>query len=560
MGLTHGVRNLVIGSALTAGAVAVTQGVAAADGDPPPNAPSSTNASPPTNAPSSHLARAARPAGEQAVSGPPTATAEELVQPPPPPPPPTGTSASGSVSRRPAAQATGATITTPGPLTRIQTGPDLNCAVSHRSDSSPAFFTDTACGTFVAVEDTLFGPDLLRPDTTAPKPRSTYTRLRQSPVTGSGSFLDPHKVMTEVSLGATGLSITQTDSYVAGQESYRTDVTVANAGPVARTAQLYRAGDCVVGDSDEGFGSVDIATGAVACVGAVSNRNHPVPTARTQQWYPISPGSHYYEDVYSEVWARIGARLPFPDLCAACATYEDNAAGLSWQITVPSGGTVTRSHLTTFSLLGVMPLTVTTTPQAPTAAPGSVATYTVVVSNPNGVTVNLDSIVDILPAGFAYIPGSTSRITTLDPTITGQLLTWRGPMEMSPFSLLALDFSVRVAAVPGDYLNQAGADAGPYAVAPGTGSTGITVVAGLEEVPPPVNPTSVGGVALARASANAPAPLAPRVFQTRSLVAPRTGGTLPATGSDAQGLLMLATFLLAGGGALTTAGHRGRLS
>lgn len=561
MGLTQGVRNLVIGSALTAGAMAVMQGTAAADEEPTPtSAPSPTGA---TKSASLTMkaaadARAARPAGEQAVAGPPTTTAEEVEQ--PPPRRPTSTSSPGPAAGDAKAQIHAADITTAGPLTQVHTGADLNCAVSHAADSTPAFFdggtpTATACGTFLAVGGTLFGPDLLRPDSTSPKPRSTYTRLRQSAVTGSGSFTDPHKQVTEVGLGTTGLSITQTDSYAAGQESYRTDITVANAGPVVRTAQLYRAGDCVLADGDEGFGSVDIATGAVACVGGESTGAGFVATPRTQQWYPISPGSHYYEDVYAKVWARIGAQLPFADLCASCTTYEDNAAGLSWEITIPAGGSVTRSHLTTFSLLGVTPLTVTTNPKAPTAAPGSVVTYTIVVANPNGITVNLDSIVDTLPAGFSYIPGSTSRITTIDPTITGQLLAWRGPIEMSPFSLLALDFNVRVAAVPGDYVNEAGADAGLYTVALGAGSTGLTVVAGPDVVAPPVTPTSVAGVALARTALNA---LAPRALETPSLTASRAGDTLPVTGSDPQNLLVLASLLLAAGGGLVTAGRRTR--
>jgi uncharacterized repeat protein (TIGR01451 family)/LPXTG-motif cell wall-anchored protein len=297
----------------------------------------------------------------------------------------------------------------------------------------------------------------------------------------------------------------------------------------------------------------------VACVGGEDAGVGVVATQRTQQWFPISPDSHYYQDVYAKVWARIGAQLPFADLCAACTTYEDNAAGLSWEITIPAGGSVTRSHLTTFSLLGVMPLTVTTNPQAPTAAPGSVASYTIVITNPNGTTVNLDSIVDTLPPGFSYVPGSSSGGTTLDPTISGQLLTWAGPLAVSPFGVYTLDFNVRVAAVPGDYVNEASADAGLHTVALGAGSTRIAVVAGPDVVAPPVIPTSVGGVALTRtAAANALAPLAPRALETTSRTASRAGDPLPVTGSDPQNLLVLATLLLAAGGGLVTASRRTR--
>ncbi|HSH60467.1 MAG TPA: LPXTG cell wall anchor domain-containing protein [Acidimicrobiales bacterium] len=541
MGLTQRVRNLVLGSALTAGAMAVMQGVAAAEEQISP-------------ADSPRSIKAPKPVDEQAAEAPPT-TAEEVEQ--QPPPSPTGTSASKSVTAEAKAPATTAQITTPGPLTRVQTGPDLNCAVSHAADTEPAFFEDAACGTFVAVEGTLYGPDVVRPDTVAPKPRSRYTQIRQSEVRASGSLTDPHKVVTEVGLGTTGLSITQTDSYVAGQESYRTDVTVTNTGPVARTAQLYRAGDCVVGDSEYAFGSVNAATGAVACVGGVEMGDWRFERGlRTQQWFPLSPGSHYYADHFVNLWAHIGSQLPFPDLCRLCADYRDNAAGLSWEITVPAGASVTRSHLTTFSLLGVTPLTITSFPRTPTAMPGSVATYTVVVANPNGLTVNLNSIVNTLPAGFSYVPGSTSGITILDPAVAGQVLTWTGPLEMPPSSFRTLDFSVRVADVAGDYVNEAAADAGPYTVAPVAGSTAITVVAGPEVVTPSDTPATVGGVALVRTAPNAAAPLAPRRLEARALVAPGTADTLPATGSDPQNLLVLGTLLLAGGGALVTASRR----
>jgi uncharacterized repeat protein (TIGR01451 family)/LPXTG-motif cell wall-anchored protein len=560
MGLTHGVRNLVVGSALTAGAMGVMQGAAAAEEGPSPTD-------------SSALIAAPRPADEQAAEGRPTTVDDEEHQPPLPPSPRlASTSAPGTATVEAetrataaeytaaevtAAEITTAQITTPGPLTRVQTGPDLNCAVSHAADKEPAFFEDAACGTFLAADGTLFGPDVVRPTSIAPRPRSIYTRLRQSTARGSGSFTDPYKVVTEVGLGATGLSITQTDSYVAGQESYRTDVTVANAGPGSRTARLYRAGDCVVGDVDDAFGSVDAATGAVACVGGEERGDEDVSTPRIQQWFPMSPDSHYYADGLVPLWGRIGSQLPFPDLCQLCTSFRDNAAGLSWDITVPAGGSVTRSHLTTFSLLGVMPVTISTIPRAPAATPGSVVTYTVVLTNTNRVTVKVNSIVDILPAGFSYVPGSTSGVMTLDPTVTGQILTWTGPFEVSPSSQRAMEFRVRVADVPGDYMNEAGADAGPYAVAPMAGSAAITVVGLPGVVAPPAAPT-VGGVEKVRPAANALVPLAPGRIDDRPLVAPRPAGTLPATGSDPQNLLVLATLLLVGGGALVTAGRRPR--
>ena len=456
----------------------------------------------------------------------------------------------------------GTSITSPGPLTRVHTTPDLNCAVNHADDEEPEFYRDTACGTFMAVGGELFGPADV-PAGRGASPRTAYTPVRQSPVTGSGSFGDPYKLVTVVNAGTTGLSINQADSYVVGQESYRTDVTVANAGTSARTAQLYRAGDCFLQDSDEGFGRVDTATGAVACVAGVRQGAGWVPGSRIEQWFPLSPGSHFYEDFYEDVWRRIGSQLPFPDLCAACDEFEDNAAGLSWEVTIPAGGSVVRSHLTTFSPVGLVPLSLTHTVSVPTAVAGSVVRFTLVVRNPNELTVNLNSIVDTLPEGFSYVPGSTSRVLTFDPTIVGRVLTWGGPIEVSPFGAVALDFAAIVSQTAGTYFNDAAADAGTFVVVPPAERLAITVVAG-EEVAPEPRPPTVAGVSLI--SEVDPRGLLPGASSTRRAAAtrprPDLGGTgasgqLPRTGFDPQGLAVLAGLLVLGGGALALAGRRG---
>src|SRR3954471_21696722 len=56
------------------------------------------------------------------------------------------------------AAATPGTITSAGPLTKIFVSPDLNCSVNHTGDSHGEFYGDTACGTFVAVGNTTYGP------------------------------------------------------------------------------------------------------------------------------------------------------------------------------------------------------------------------------------------------------------------------------------------------------------------------------------------------------------------------------------------------------------------
>jgi hypothetical protein len=166
-------------------------------------------------------------------------------------------------------------------------------------------------------------------------------------VTGSGTSSSPYLVTTVAAAGTTGLQVTQVDSYVVGQESYRTDVTVANGGGAARSLILYRAGDCYLQGTDAGFGFLGPERGAVGCSANANN----APAGRIEQWLPISAGDTWLEATYSSVWSAIGAQTPFTNTCA-CASTLDNGAGIAWPLTVPAGGRVTVSHYTTFSPLG----------------------------------------------------------------------------------------------------------------------------------------------------------------------------------------------------------------
>ena len=78
---------------------------------------------------------------------------------------------------------------------------------------------------------------------------------------------------------------------------------------------------------------MDASAGAVACTTGTE------PGSRIEQWFPLTAGSHYYEAHYSQVWGAIGAQTPFPDTCL-CEDFLDNGAGLSWDFTVPAGGSV----------------------------------------------------------------------------------------------------------------------------------------------------------------------------------------------------------------------------
>src|SRR5713101_2269393 len=120
-------------------------------------------------------------------------------------------------------------IVSTGPLTRVLITNQLNCGVSHTGDTSPEFFADTACGTFLVAGGQLFGPTSV-PAGGSASPRTSWTQVSQSAVVGAGTSADPFRVTTVADAGTTGLRVTETDSYVVGQEAYRTDVAISNAG------------------------------------------------------------------------------------------------------------------------------------------------------------------------------------------------------------------------------------------------------------------------------------------------------------------------------------------
>ena len=246
--------------------------------------------------------------------------------------------------------------TSGGPLTKIAIGNELSCQLQHVGDTSFEFYPSSAtpgsCGTFVAVDAALFAPDFANHDGSATGNLGTYTpftAVSQTAVTGTGAPASPHRVVTVADVGASGLRITETDTYVNGQESYRTDVAIANRGSGPKTGVVYRAGDCYLQNTDNGFGFTGSPNGSVGC----SENANNTPAGRIEQWVPITGGSSFTEDGYSDVWGKIATQMPFANDCVHCADQVDNGAGLSWGFNVAAGQTATFSHHTVFSPTGV---------------------------------------------------------------------------------------------------------------------------------------------------------------------------------------------------------------
>ena len=374
------------------------------------------------------------------------------------------------------ATAASASITSAGPLTRVEISDELNCSVDHVGDTSPEWYNDTACGTFLAVGGVLFGPSSV-PAGGSATPRTGWTPVSQSAVSGAGTSANPYRITTVVAAGTTGVQVSQVDSYIVGEESYSSAITVRNTSSAAVNAVLYRAGDCYLQNSDVGYGAVDTSAGAISCTA------DNTPGSRIEQMYPLTGGSHYMESRYSTVWAAVGSQAQLPDTCE-CAVQQDNGIGLSWAVALAAGANKTYSSLVTFSPLGRTPLAVTKTADAGSVAPGANDGYTIQVSNNNVSAVVLDSLTDTLPAGFSYRTGTTTGVTTTDPTVVGQNLSWSG-ISVPAGGSISLHFGVTVSSTPGTYDNAADGTATGYTVV-GTGPTAPVTVTGASVNHPPV--------------------------------------------------------------------------
>jgi hypothetical protein len=296
-------------------------------------------------------------------------------------------------------------IASAGPLTGIYLGNDLDCQITHagdvdfNGDPQGEFFppdsisssgsTPGDCGTFVSLAVAGAGNELFGPNFSTNNASATpfvdgdgYTPLAvgtQSLVSGSGTAANPFSVTTTATAGGSGLSVSQTDSYVTGHEYYRTDITLT-AGRIAVSGKLYHAGDCYLQGTDAGFGEVS-AAGAPACAANANNS----PPGLLEEFAPLTAGSHFVEGDFTAVWGDLASQIDLPGTCDCAGDPnspgqpEDNGAGVNWDFSLPVRGTATFSLITNFSATGVLsgaPESATPPTIAGTATQGQVLTET----------------------------------------------------------------------------------------------------------------------------------------------------------------------------------------
>ena len=447
----------------------------------------------------------------------------------------------------PIASAASVAIESAGPLTRIEVGATLSCFVTR--DPPPAatqrseFFGGNACGTFLAVGATVYGPADIA---TLPPSILDFTPVSQTKI-GLGTLADPYKIVSVVTAGA--FTLTETDTYVVGQETYRTDVAVTNNGDADATVTVYRAGDCKLNQSDGGFGRSDTFGPGIACTTQDPIAN---PNTAILEWRALTPGATFFEGTPSGgLWPAIASGQPFANFCQ-CAPFHDNGAGLSWTAVIPAKGTASFSQLTTISPTGKLPLSIAKTPQSSLTDLGVQNRYTITITNPNNAPVNAGPITDRLPSGFAYLNGSTLPLPADggpgEPMVGGLLLTWNGPVAVAAKSVKSFSFGVGTPNTPGTFFNNVRAEAsGGFSVAP-TNETAPIVLS-----PGGTTTTSTSTTTTTSTSATTSTSLAGDTTTTTSTTV--AGGATATTSTTAAGGSTTSTT--AAGGATTTTSASG---
>jgi hypothetical protein len=276
-----------------------------------------------------------------------------------------------------------ADIHSAGPLEDIYVGNDLSCQIKREGAYQVYSGIPGDCGTFASYGGVLYTPDFedhtgeefeeeeemhggeLEESATpfnskahvteaeveaapAGEHNEAFKPISQSAVEGSGTTQSPYVVTSVVEAGAK-LRLTQTDSYVVGNDYYTVNVQVENLGATTLPVRLYRGQDCYLGGADQGYGLVNGAT--PACTSTANNE----PAGFIEALVPAaSPASDYLETGYFTNWKAIGSRQPLGDSCD-CETLEDNGDSVSWSLNIAAGETQAIAVTHVFSESGELP-------------------------------------------------------------------------------------------------------------------------------------------------------------------------------------------------------------
>jgi hypothetical protein len=171
----------------------------------------------------------------------------------------------------------------------------------------------TEGGVSVRINGVTYGPD----DT-------GWTPVSMTPVTGTGTSVDPFTVVIVADAGSTGLRMTETLTYVNGSSQCNISLAFSNTTDVALTFDAFIGADLYLADNDAGY--------PYAVPGSAAG-SHAANSACTQQLqYTIAflgttPADHYSANGYFTVWNEISAGQLSDTIAPGCL---DDGAALQW--------------------------------------------------------------------------------------------------------------------------------------------------------------------------------------------------------------------------------------
>ena len=120
-------------------------------------------------------------------------------------------------------------------------------------------------------------------------------------------------------------------------------------------------------------------------------------------------------------------------------------------------------------------LTLAKTAAHAVVAPGQLVTYTVTVANIGDQPGTVSTVVDVLPAGFAFHSMATGSDVTANPVGTSGTITWSPAASVQPGASLELIYRATASQVPGTYNNQVSITSGNALVLDGSSSAPVMV-------------------------------------------------------------------------------------
>lgn len=211
--------------------------------------------------------------------------------------------------------------------------------------SGQIFFTECTttvadAGIFLATGGALYAPDFENhscPSFVEIGPNIPWTPVSISPVTGSGTSLDPFRVVVVVDAGSTGIRMTAAYTYVNGENFFRISKNICVNGAAA--FNTYVGADFYLADDDAGIPFVETASGSPG--GKDCNNG-----GYTVLLVPTSVADRYVAGGFDEVWIEIGTRGDLSNTVGnGCI---DNGAAVQWRRSLSGNSCTTITSAVSF--------------------------------------------------------------------------------------------------------------------------------------------------------------------------------------------------------------------